>query len=180
MAQQVILAIRPGAVVRFPALCVACGQPAAERLTIGRRQGQTVYRLDVPVCADCLRLSQRRSGREEALVRVGWLAAGVGALLAFALIWLLTGSLGPWGRLAAALIAAVAAAGLAYLGFRRAAQTAELPEKRAVVEAAQISDFSWRDVTLTLASAALAEQVAALNEPDPAMIAADNMEEQNT
>jgi hypothetical protein len=160
--QEVTLPVRPGDTVRFPPLCVACGQPAAESLTIRRRQGQTLYRLDVPVCADCLRLSRRRSGRQETLLRAGWLAAVVGAVLAFGLVWLISGSLGTWLRLGAALIGAAVAAGLAYASFRRAAGAAELPEARAVREAAQIRSFTWGEVTLLL-SETLADRVAALN-----------------
>lgn len=168
MGQEITLPIRPGQTVRFPALCVACGRPATESMTVRRRQGQTLYRLDVPLCADCLRLSRRRSGREETLRRAGWLAAVVGAGLAFGLVWLLGGSLGTWGRVIAALIAAVVAGGLAWWGFRRTAQGAELPEARAVRDSAQISSFTWRDVTLMLADAGLADRVAAMNEPTPA------------
>lgn len=164
---EITLPVRPAETVRFPPLCVSCGKPAGENLTIRRRQGQTVYRLDVPLCAECAHWLQRRSAREESLLRMGWLAAVAGAVGAFILIWLLTGSLGMWGRLGAALIAAVVAAGLAYWSFRRAAQAAELPEKRAVRGAAQISRFSWRDVTLMLANAALADQVVQLNSPLP-------------
>jgi hypothetical protein len=154
--QEVTLPVRPGGTVRFPPLCAACGQSAAESMTIRRRQGQTLYRLDVPVCADCLRLSRRRSGRQETLLRAGWLAAVVGAILAFGLVWLIGGSLG------AALLAAAVAAGLAYGSFQRAAGAAELPEARAVREAAQISSFTWGEVTLLL-SETLAGRVAALN-----------------
>lgn len=163
MGQEITLPIRPGETVRFPGLCVACGRAAGASMTVRRRQGQTLYRLDVPVCADCLRLSRRRSGREETLLRAGWLAAVAGGGLAFGLVWLLAGALDPWGRGAAALIAAAVAAGLALWSFRRAAQGAELPESRAVRDAAQISGFTWRDVTLWLADAALAERVAAMN-----------------
>lgn len=168
MAQQITLPIRPGQAICFPGLCVACGQPAGERLTIHKRQGQKTRTLDVPVCDDCARLSERRSGREESLLRAGWLAAGVGALLAFVLVWLITGSMPWWGRLMAGLIGAATAAGLAFWSFRRAAQAAELPEKRAVTEAARIAEFSWRDVTLALADAALAERVCELNGVAPA------------
>ncbi len=89
-------------------------------------------------------------------------------LLAFGLVWLMAGALGTWGRLLAGLIAAVVVAGLAYGAFRRSAQAAELPEKRAVTHAVEISDFSWRDVTLMLTDAALADRVAAMNAPAPA------------
>jgi hypothetical protein len=166
-APEITLPVRPGETVRFPPLCVSCGQPAGENLTIRRRQGQTVYRLDVPICAECARWLQRRSAREESLVRIGWLAAAVAALMGFTLVWLITGDMALWGRLAASLIAAALAAGLAYWSFRRAAQAAELPEKRAVSQSAQITSFSWRDVTLMLASAALADQVVQLNKPLP-------------
>ena len=49
------LRVRPGETVRFPAECVACGQPARERLSLHKRRGQVTRRVDAPLCADCAR-----------------------------------------------------------------------------------------------------------------------------
>lgn len=172
MADQVTLPLRPGQAVVFPNVCVACGRPASDQLPISKKQGQTEYNLEVPVCGDCLRNSQRRSGREETLLRAGWLAAVAGGIMGLAFGWFITGDMSAVVRLLAALIAGTVAAGLAYWSFRRAAQAAELPEKRAVTGAVQISDFSWHDITLMLADEALAERVIELNTPPVAAEAA--------
>lgn len=162
MSQQITLRIRPGETVRFPNRCVACGQPATERLTLHNRRGQLTRRLDAPLCADCARQLARRSGREEQLRRTGALvavAAGVVALLAVAALvggaWWLRGLLGAAaGGVAAALVWAF---------FRRRADAARLPETHAVREAAQIVDFTWRDMTLAFADEAMAAAVRELN-----------------
>lgn len=162
MSQQITLRIRPGETVRFPNRCVACGQPATERLTLHNRRGQLTRRLDAPLCADCARQLARRSGREEQLRRTGALVAvvaGVVALLAVATLvdgaWWLRGLLGAAaGGVAAALVWAF---------FRRRADAARLPETRAVREAAQIVDFTWRDMTLAFADEAMAAAVRELN-----------------
>lgn len=162
MSQQITLRIRPGETVRFPNRCVACGQPATERLTLHNRRGQLTRRLDAPLCADCARQLARRSGREEQLRRTGALVAvvaGVVALLAVATLvggaWWLRGLLGA--------VAGGVAAALVWAFFRRRADAARLPETRAVREAAQIVDFTWRDMTLAFADEAMAAAVRELN-----------------
>lgn len=162
MSQQITLRIRPGETVRFPNRCVACGQPATERLTLHNRRGQLTRRLDAPLCADCARQLARRSGREEQLRRTGALVAvvaGVVALLAVAALvggaWWLRGLLGA--------VAGGVAAALVWAFFRRRADAARLPETRAVREAAQIVDFTWRDMTLAFADEAMAAAVRELN-----------------
>ncbi len=49
----------------------------------------------------------------------------------------------------------------------RLASAAELPERRAVREAARIEDFTWRDMTLVFADGEMAERVRVMN---PALV----------
>jgi hypothetical protein len=156
--------------VRFPASCVACGQPAGERLTLQKRRGQLTRRVDAPLCAECARKLARRSGQEERLLRLSWPAAAGVALLLVALGLLILPFDAGWLRLLVGL--AFGAAGGAFIRWAlvRRAEAAELPEKRAVREAARIVDFSWRDMTLAFANGDMAERVRELN-PDYAPIA---------
>ena len=163
MEKQLTLRVRPGEVVRFPAACVACGQPAGEHLTLQKRRGQLTRRLDAPLCVDCARKLARRAGQEERLLRLSWpAAAGVTLLLTVLGLLVLPFDAG-WLRLLVGL--ALGAAGGAFIRWAlvRRAEAAELPEKRAVREAARIVDFSWRDMTLAFATGDLAESFRALN-----------------
>lgn len=162
MSQQITLRIRPGEMVRFPNRCVACGQPATERLTLRNRRGQLTRRLDAPLCGDCGRQLARRSGREEQLRRAGGLAAaaaGFGLLVAVVVLaggaWWLRGGLG--------LLAGGAVAWLVWWLSGRRAEAAQLPETCAVRASAQLVDFSWRDITLAFADEAIAAAVLELN-----------------
>ncbi len=162
MSQQITLRIRPGESVRFPNRCVACGQPATERLTLHNRRGQLTRRLDAPLCADCARQLARRSGREEQLRRTGaLLSVAVGLMALVAVVGLLDEAW--WLRGLFGVAAGGAAAALVWTVFRRRAEAAQLPETRAVREAAQIVDFTWRDMTLAFADAAMAEAVREAN-----------------
>ena len=162
MSQQITLRIRPGESVRFPNRCVACGQPATERLTLHNRRGQLTRRLDAPLCADCARQLARRSGREEQLRRTGALVAAVAGLVALLAVAALVGGAW-WLRGLLGVIAGGAVAALVWALFRRRADAAQLPETRAVREAAQIVDFTWRDMTLAFADEAMAAAVRELN-----------------
>jgi hypothetical protein len=163
MDQQVVLRVRPGEAVRFPALCVACGQPARERITLQKRRGQVTRRVEAPLCSECARQLARRSGQEERLLRLSWPAAIIIAgLLAGLVFVLLPPASWPLKLVVAVAIALGAGAFTRWVLARRAAQ-AELPEKRAVVEAAQIVDYTWRDMTLSFVRADIAGRVRELN-----------------
>jgi hypothetical protein len=163
MNQQVVLRVRPGETVRFPTLCVACGQPARERLPLQYRRGQVTRRLDAPLCADCARQLARRSGQEERLLRLSWPAAIVVAVLAAAIAFIAFPLGITWLRLVLAAGVGLGAGAFVRWAFIRRAARTELPEKRAVSEAAQIADFTWRDITLSIARADIADRVRALN-----------------
>jgi hypothetical protein len=104
------------------------------------------------------------------LLRLSWPAAAGVALLLVALGLLILPFDAGWLRLLVGL--AFGAAGGAFIRWAlvRRAEAAELPEKRAVREAARIVDFSWRDMTLAFANGDMAERVRELN-PDYAPIA---------
>lgn len=163
MEHQITLRVRPGESVRFPALCVACGRPAAERLTLQRKRGQITRRVDAPLCADCARRLARRSGEEERLIRLSRLAA-VGVAISLAALVFLVLPFGLWLlRLVAGAMAGLVAGALVYRALARRAAAAELPERRAVRESARIVDFDWREMTLAFADPDIAERVREMN-----------------
>lgn len=165
MTRQITLRVRPGETVRFPPLCVACGQPADERLTLQKRRGQITRRVDAPLCAECARRLARRSGEEERLMRLS-LPAAVGVALLLAVLGLLVLPFDLWWlRLLVGLVAGLAGGAIIREALMRRATAAELPERRAVREAARIVDFTWRDMTLAFADEEIAAQVMTLN-PD--------------
>lgn len=163
MERQLTLRVRPGETVHFPAVCVACGQPAGERLTLQKRRGQLTRRIDAPLCAECARRLARRSGQEERLLRLSWPAA-VAAFLLPAILAPVILSFDPWWlRLGIGLIVGLAAGAFVRWALVRRAIAAELPERRAVREAARIDDFTWRDMTLVFADGEMAERVRTMN-----------------
>lgn len=164
MEERITLRVRPGETVRFPALCVACGRPARERLSLHKRRGQVTRRVDVPLCADCARQLSRRSGQEERWLRLSWPAAGMtAAALALLVLWgLPDGSW--WLRLPIAVGLGLAGGTFIRWALARRAAAAELPERRAVRQAAQIVDFTWRDMTLAFTRAEMAGRVRELNQ----------------
>ena len=163
MEHQITLRVRPGETVRFPAQCVACGQPPAERLTLQKRRGQITRRVDAPLCAECARRLARRSGQEERLIRLGRLA-GAGVALLLAATAFLALPIESWAlRLVIGLGIGLAGGALVFRALARRAETTELPERRAVREAAGIVDFNWREMTLAFANRDIAERVREMN-----------------
>jgi hypothetical protein len=165
MDHQVKIKARPGQEVRFPGICVACEQPAAERMRLTKRAGQTTRTIDVPLCSDCARQMVRRSAGEERLQTFGWLAGGLAGALALALTLLLAPEeFGVAIRLPVALLVAALAFAAVWLLFRRLSWRAAAPEKKAIRDAARIEDFSWRATTFTFQGAVFTERFRALNE----------------
>lgn len=163
MSEQVIIKVRPGESIHFPGRCVNCGRPGRDRLRLAKRHGQVTRRVDAPLCAECARTLSRRSGREEQLLRLSWPAAVVaGLLLAFLVFVVLPGG---WPlRLVAGAALGLASGTIVRRLVNRRAAAEELPEKRAVREAARIVDFTWRDMTLAFVNDEIAAEVRALND----------------
>jgi hypothetical protein len=132
-------------------------------MTLRKRRGQVTRRVEAPLCADCARQLARRSGQEERLLRLSWPAALVTTVLfAVLVLAVLTLDARPLELILAVTIGLIAGIIVWWALVRRAAQ-AELPEKRAVAEAAQIVDYTWRDMTLSFVRADVAGQVRELN-----------------
>jgi hypothetical protein len=162
MDQQLTLRVRPGETIRLPNRCLVCGRLPQEHLTLKKRHGQVSRKVEAPLCSDCARQLTRRSSEEERrlrAVRVATVIIGLIILLILAMAdW------GPlWLRLAVAFIAAFTVAALAHHSGMRWVSKAKLPEKRAVLNAAQITDFSWRDMTLVFDNPAIFNEVRELN-----------------
>ena len=163
MDEFITLRVRPGETVRFPNLCVACGQPARERLSVRRRRGQVVRRFDAPLCAVCARHLGRRSGQEERWLRLGWLVVVVAAAAVLLLAVALLPFAALWLRLAIGLLLALGSAWLFRRLTIRQAAAAELPEKRAVRDAARLVAFGPHRMTLAFARPETAAAVRELN-----------------
>ncbi|MGW8318708.1 MAG: hypothetical protein ACWGPS_05635 [Candidatus Promineifilaceae bacterium] len=165
MSRVVKVKIRPGQSLRFPAVCVSCAQPASERMKLRKQSGRTVRFMDVPVCVQCAQELTRQSMEEERWQRISLVAAGAIAFLSLALllvikpdglallVWLLF-------SLPTALLLAAGVYGL----LDRKRRAAARPEKKAILRAAQIMDFSWRATVFDFNNDTFAERFVVLNE----------------
>lgn len=165
MSRAVRVKVRPGQPLRFPAQCVSCGVPAEPGLCLRRRIGRVTREVDVPLCAACQKEVQRLSFDEERWQKQGWLAAGLGfILLLLGLLFLLPAGFPFVYR----FLFALGAGGLAAMGigalFRQRRLRHARPEKQAILAAAQLTDFSWRAMTLAFADETFARRFAELNE----------------
>jgi hypothetical protein len=164
MTEQVKLQVRPGDTIRFPDACVACGAAATERLVVRKRRGRLTREIELPLCRDCHREVRRRSGEEERWQRMGWVVAGVALLFSFLLFFLLLFPQLPFMlRLLLALAPAAAIAGGVVAYFYRASREHARPEKKAILAAADLQDFSWRAATFSFGDPSFAAQVRSLN-----------------
>lgn len=168
MANQVRIKLRPDKTVRFPGICVHCSQPAVAFMPIQKRMGRLAQQIDVPFCANCASQLNRRSGAEERLQKIRQLTCGLVFLVMLVLTLILTPAGLSFGiRLLLAVAMAAMAAAAVYWLFRYPLANAALPEKKAVQQAAQITNFSWRTATFSFANDRFAERFQALNEPFP-------------
>jgi hypothetical protein len=166
MSRTVRVDGRPGQALRFPAQCIYCGTAAEPALRLRRRIGRVTREIEVPLCSDCHKEVQRLSYDEERWLKQGWLAAGfVLLVLALGLLFLLPAGI-------TVLLRLLLAAGVASLGaiavlsyFRHSSLARARPEKRAILAAAQLTDFSWRAMTFVFADETFARRFAELNEP---------------
>jgi hypothetical protein len=165
MSQVVKVKIRPGQNLRFPAVCVSCARPASERMKLRKQSGRTVRLIDVPVCAQCAQELTRQSMEEERWQRISLAAAAAVGLLGLALLLVIKPddlALMVWFlfSLPTALLLAAGVYGL----LDRKRRTAARPEKKAILGAAQIVDFSWRATVFDFDNDAFAERFVLLNE----------------
>ncbi|HSM56710.1 MAG TPA: hypothetical protein VK879_11200 [Candidatus Sulfomarinibacteraceae bacterium] len=165
MARQIKVWVQAGETLRFPEICVYCAQPAEEWLPLRSRRGRLTRTVSAPLCAECHREVQRLSADEERWRQMGLLFGVLTLLIGWIVLALL---LPGWLSLAWRLLlslALAATAGLAVLFyFRRASTQHARPEKRAILNAARLCDFSWRTTTLEFDNDLFAERFATLNE----------------
>jgi hypothetical protein len=165
MTQTVKIKLRPGQAARFPGICVHCGHTAVAGMLLRRRIGRITRLLEVPVCAACHQELQQLSAEEERLHKLGRVTTAAVAAVAFVLLLiLLPAGIAGLFRLLVALAAAAAPATAVYAYFKRAAQAAARPAKRAILESARMRRFSWRATTFEFANDSFARQFARLNE----------------
>ena len=165
MSQSVRVKIRPENNLKFPGICVHCGKPAGERMTISKRMRSLTRLIEVPVCNACFQEINRRSWAEERWQRIGLLVTWATAVAVLALGFFLLPSVLPvWLRLLAGIIlAGLVALGLRGIFKQRSAEVAR-PEKIAILEAAQMVNFSWRATTFHFSREDFSEQFSKLNE----------------
>ncbi|MCB8982811.1 MAG: hypothetical protein H6659_03210 [Ardenticatenaceae bacterium] len=164
--QTIKIKARPDETIRFPGLCVHCGQPGAAPLRLKKRHGRVTRLIDVPLCAECAQQLARKSGEEERLEKIGWAVAGATAVILLALGLLLTPSgLAFWLRLLLGLVLGLGVGTAVLVYFRRRALQNALPAKQAILQSAQIETFSWRAVTFSFTNETFYERFRALNQP---------------
>lgn len=166
MSQSVKVKAQPGHTLRFPEICVHCSRPASERMPVRKRQGRITRLIDVPICSNCSRELQLKSGEEERWQRLGLLATvGIGIILFIAGVLVIPGLVPLWLRLIAALIVAtLAAAGVRSL-FRQKSLAAARPQKKAILKSVRMVYFSWRATTFEFENDTFAQWFKKLNEP---------------
>jgi protein-arginine kinase activator protein McsA len=164
MSRQLIIKIAPDETIRFPGVCTNCARPATESMKLAKRTGRTTRQVDVPLCEQCAAQLNKRSAAEERMQKLSrLLTISAGVLVFFAALLLLSGTV-LWLRLPfALLLAATAAAAVTWL-FRTAIGNAALPEKKAVLESAQLQAFSWRTATFKFSNDTFVERFMELNE----------------
>ena len=165
MSHPIKIKVRPHKSISFPGICVNCAQPAAERMPLRKRSGRITRTIDVPLCSDCHRESNRQSADEERLGKIGRLAASGVFVVAAALVLLLApAEIALLLRLLVALALGLVLGQLTLLLFQRAQQKAALPEKQAIRRSGRIVTFSWRATTFEFVNQTFAERFETLNE----------------
>jgi uncharacterized protein (DUF983 family) len=165
MTQRVKVKVRPGELLRLPADCVNCNQIASERMRIRYKNGQLARFLELPLCDNCHRELNRKSGEEERLQRLGLVVASlIGMLTLVILFFLVFTNLPVWLRLFVALFPSIMVSAGIMLIFRRIGLRAVLPQKRNIRDSARMVDFSWRTTTFEFTNDDYARRFGQLNE----------------
>ena len=165
MSRQLTIKIGPNEKMRFPGLCTNCANPASESMELFKRDGRTRRSVDVPICAQCAGQLGKTSAAEERLQKQSWLFAAIAAMLLFFAALLLFSAAVFWLRLLAAILLAIIAAVVVMRLFRSAIANAALPQKKAVIESAQLQAFTWRTATFKFDNETFIERFIDLNEP---------------
>ncbi|MBE7534067.1 MAG: hypothetical protein HND44_24225 [Chloroflexi bacterium] len=162
---QVKIKVRPKQSVQFPGICVHCGRPAPQAMTIRKRLGRVTRLIDVPVCPDCTAQLRRHSMEEERLNQLKYLVGGAAFLVTLFAVFIV---LPPGLATAVRLLAGVAMGGVVtaviFAIFRRQIRQVYLPEKKAILQSARIENFSWRATTFAFENEEFAQRFVALNE----------------
>ena len=163
---QVKIKVRPKQTVKFPGICVHCGQTATEMMEVRKRQSRISRRIEVPVCMECASQLEKKSMEEERFGKLKFVISGVAlviVLLAFYLLQppSLPGSL----RWLMAFGGALLVTAVIYTFIQHKIQETYLPEKKAVLNAARIAAFSWRATTFEFENDTFSERFVEINEP---------------
>lgn len=140
-------------------------------MRIGKRRGQTIRSVYVPVCEACGRELNLKSGEEERLVRIGLVAAVlVGLIILFAGLLILPSLISIvrlfpiWLRLIFSVALAVPVVIAVWQLFKRRSLRAAKPIKLAVLNSARMTHYSWRATTFEFENDVFAERFNELNE----------------
>ncbi len=161
---QVKVKIRPKQHLQFPTVCVHCGQSAPATMHIHKRIGRTTRKIEVPLCQDCASELNRQSGDEERLQKIGLLVTTAVFLITTAILFIIIPS--GLNFILRLLFALLLSAGLAFgvqTFFRRSMHNAALPEKKAILQSAQIETFSWRATTFSFENDLFTERFIDIN-----------------
>jgi hypothetical protein len=164
MSTELTVKIGPNETLRFPGICTNCAEPAQSSRELRRRDGRIQRQIDVPLCKQCAAQLNKTSAAEERLLRQGRLFAPLAALLILIAGLLLFVGFDFWLRLPLALILASAAGVIVWRLFQRALGKAALPQKKAVLESAELRAFTWRTATFVFNNDTFIDRFAELNE----------------
>lgn len=165
MSQTIRVEIRPERSLKFPAICVHCGQPATEKMKIVKRIGTVTRLIDVPLCSACHQNVSRQSWAEERWLRVGRLGTLVIAAIVVIVGYFLQPAEFPvWLRLlSSAIFATLVALGLRGIYRQRSAEVAHT-EKKEIQKSAKMTNFSWRVTTFSFRRDDFTNRFIELNE----------------
>lgn len=159
------LYLKPNQPIDLPALCVHCAQPANSTITIKKQLQQRLRTLAVPICDQCARIMRRKSMKEEQRQKLAlFVGGGIGVILLAILLLLTPTTLTFWVRFLMALLVGGVVATAVALPIYKSSQKATLPEKRNILQSAQIGAFDNQTTTLLFKNPTFAERFRQLNQ----------------
>ncbi|MCP5098858.1 MAG: hypothetical protein GY943_25180 [Chloroflexi bacterium] len=163
---QVKIKVRANQIVRFPGICVHCSQSATCSMPIKKRISRLSRLIDVPLCAACAKLLQRTSGEEERFAKIGkFVAIGVLLFVTAVSLLLTPAHLSFILRLISALFIGLLSGTAVYTLFHHLSNRATLPAKKAILNTAHITSFSWRTTTFAFTNETFTKRFKSINEP---------------